>query len=238
LTSLVVASYNVHECRGQGPQRRPERVAAVLGELGADIAALQEVHSVLPEGQPGHQASWLARATGMTLVDGWTLSRDGGRFGNALLTSLPVLEAKRHDISLPGREPRGALEVTLGGPLRLRVIATHLGLSRAERRVQSEALLGLLSGEAPALLLGDLNEPTPWGPVSRRLRRRLPRMGAPASFPVRWPLLALDRIVASEQLSLLEVRALRSPAARRASDHLPVRGRIEVAQDPGQRSGR
>ena len=224
---LTVASYNVHECRGNDGQRQPQRVAAVMEELDAHVLALQEVHSAFPEGSPEHQASWLARATGLKPVEGWTLTRDGGRYGNLLLTSLAVLESRRHDLSVPGREPRGALEVVLRARGPLRVFGTHLGLDRAERRSQLARLLALLDErDDPVLLLGDLNEPTPWGPVSRSLRRRLPRWRAPRSFPARWPSFALDVIAASTELELQGVHAHRSPNARQASDHLPVCGRL------------
>jgi endonuclease/exonuclease/phosphatase family metal-dependent hydrolase len=226
---LRVATYNVHECRGNDGRRRPERVAAVLGELEADVLALQEVHSAFPEGSPDHQASRLARATGLKSVEGWTLTRDGGRYGNVLLTSLAVLEVRHHDLSVPGREPRGAIEVLLHAQRRLRVLGTHLGLDRAERRSQVAKLLALLvERDGPVLLLGDLNEPTPWGLVSRTLRRRLPRWRAPRSFPARWPLLTLDVIAATAEPELEGVRAHRSPAARQASDHLPVCGRLLI----------
>jgi len=74
---LTVASYNIHGCRGNDGQRRPQRVGSVLEELDAHVLTLQEVHSTFPRGSPDHQASWLARATGLKPVEGWTLTRDG-----------------------------------------------------------------------------------------------------------------------------------------------------------------
>lgn len=40
---LRVVTYNIHKCRGLDGRVRPERIAGVLGELNADIIALQEV---------------------------------------------------------------------------------------------------------------------------------------------------------------------------------------------------
>ena len=45
---------------------------------------------------------------------------------------------------------------------------------------------------------------------------------APATFPARWPVLALDRIWVRPRRRLERVFVHRSPTARVASDHLPV----------------
>ena len=39
---MIVASYNVHKCRGADGLFRPDRIAAVIAELGADVVAIQE----------------------------------------------------------------------------------------------------------------------------------------------------------------------------------------------------
>src|SRR5260370_8451546 len=41
--TLRIATYNVHSCRGLDRRTRPERTAAVLRAIDADIVALQEV---------------------------------------------------------------------------------------------------------------------------------------------------------------------------------------------------
>ena len=38
----VFASYNIHKCVGSDRRFDPERMAAVIGEIGADVIALQE----------------------------------------------------------------------------------------------------------------------------------------------------------------------------------------------------
>ena len=49
----------------------------------------------------------------------------------------------------------------------------------------------------------------------------------PPSFPAARPVLALDRVY-SRGVRLLDISTHDSPAARRASDHLPVLARIEL----------
>jgi endonuclease/exonuclease/phosphatase family metal-dependent hydrolase len=237
---IDVATYNVHRCVGRDGREDVERVAAVVCELGAKLVALQEV-------QGGHdgrsdQLAALAQATGLEPIPGPTLRDDRGTYGNALFTALPHSRVRRVDLSVEGVEPRGALDVLLDTPPGpLRVIATHLGLSRAERRRQGVRLSELLTeGEScPTVLLGDFNEWAPRGVVARRLARALRAASARATFPAWRPVLALDRLWASRGIEVLQVAAHRSPLARVASDHLPLRASLRLVSgvpglsDPG-----
>ena len=198
MSPLVVCSWNVHECVGRDGLRDPRRVAAVMEEVGADLFALQEVHSDEREGGELDQASFLAEALALQGVAGPTLERRGGRYGNLLLTRLPVSSVRRHDLSVPGREARGALVVVLessAGPLR--IVATHLGLSAAERASQVRALLALVGDPEPSetlVVLGDWNEWIPWRAALRLPRARFGAFPAPRTFPAWRPVLALDRL--------------------------------------------
>jgi hypothetical protein len=132
--NLKLATWNIHRCIGRDGVMSPERCAAVLKEINADIIALQEVES-----RPGHELdalTLLATETRSRAIAGVTMVNAETHYGNALLTRLPVGEVRRHDLSVSGREPRGALNVAfdLEG-LSLQVIATHLGLRPAERVV-------------------------------------------------------------------------------------------------------
>ena len=44
--NIRCATYNVHKCRGIDRRTRPERIAAVIAELDADVVAMQEVLDV------------------------------------------------------------------------------------------------------------------------------------------------------------------------------------------------
>lgn len=224
---LRVVSYNVHSCIGIDGRRDPERVLAVLRELRPDVIGLQEVDS--RSGRTGtDQFACFARVAGMEAVEGPVVyDQGGGYYGNALLSRLPLVEARTIDLSQPGREPRGAIvaRLELGGGRRLRVVNTHLGLSAAERSRQVARLLEVVDeahADGPTVLLGDLNE---WFPFSRRLRdirRRFARSPGLTTFPSVLPVLALDRIWCSPDLTVARVAAHRSAPARRASDHLPI----------------
>jgi endonuclease/exonuclease/phosphatase family metal-dependent hydrolase len=221
--AIRVASYNIHLGIGADGRFAPERIAAVIGELGASVIALQEVAS---GGGDFDMFSYLRDTTGLNAVAGPTLARrGGGEYGNALLTRHRVLEVRRVDLSVPRREPRGALDVALdcdGQPLR--VVSTHLGLRPAERRVQIRRLLHLLKEkpDATTVLLGDLNEWFLWGRPMRWLHRHFEQTPAPATFPSRRPLIALDRIWVRPRTRLKRIEVHASPLARVASDHLPL----------------
>ena len=217
------ASYNIHLGIGRDGMFAPQRVAAVLGELDADVIALQEVGF-----GPGDfdMFGYLCTYTGYASVPGPTMPRPGGgEYGNALLSRHPVLGVRRIELSIPGREPRGALDVDIDCKgRRMRVVVTHLGLSPAERRNQITRLLSYLDRReaTPTILLGDLNEWFLWGRPLRWLRRHFQRTPAPATFPSGRPLFALDRIWVWPRELLQRVAVHSTPLSRIASDHLPV----------------
>lgn len=219
---LTVATWNVHSGVGRDRRYAPARIADVVLETGADVIALQEVGSrdaseVLLDA--------LVRGTGFHAVDGWTCKRRGCDFGNVVLSRFEVDEAHRLDLTVHGREPRGALDVVVKAPSgRLRIIATHLGLRPGERRAQVKRLLGALERETPlpTVLTGDVNEWYLWGRPLRWLHKHFKATPAPATFPSWRPMLSLDRLWTEPANLLAGLRVHQSVLARSASDHLPL----------------
>ena len=233
--SVRVVTYNIHTCVGVDRRYDPGRIAAVLREIDADIACLQEVDVRRGTGRHADQWAYLGEATGCRVVLGAGVRVEGGRFGNAILTRFPLLTARSIDLTVAGYEPRGAIDADLLlGDRVLRVIATHFGLRAGERRLQTNRLMAALGGSLPphrreadaVLLMGDLNE---WRGRSGAIRvfdRRLGPSAAERTFPSWMPVLALDRIYADGPAVLREVGVYRSPLARLASDHLPLVGNL------------
>jgi endonuclease/exonuclease/phosphatase family metal-dependent hydrolase len=138
----------------------------------------------------------------------------------------------RHvDLTVYRREPRGALDVDLEiGGAAVRVLVTHLGLLPGERRKQVRRLLDLLGEHRSdvVVLCGDINE---WFAVGRPLRwlhARLGRTVGVATFPAAFPVFALDRIWVHPRTALAALAVHASPAARLASDHLPLTADIQL----------
>jgi endonuclease/exonuclease/phosphatase family metal-dependent hydrolase len=228
---LRVASYNIHECVGSDGERDPARVAAVLGEIDADIIGLQEVDARPSETSASMQMQFLAAKLGLHAVAGPTLQRPDGHYGNALLTRRPVLDVRHVDLTVYRREPRAALDVDLDvDGTAVRVVVTHLGLLPGERRTQVRRLLDLLGESRSDILVvcGDINE---WFAVGRPLRwlhARLGRTATVPTFPAAFPVFALDRIWVQPQAALTALAAHASPVARQASDHLPLTADIRL----------
>jgi endonuclease/exonuclease/phosphatase family metal-dependent hydrolase len=229
---LIAASYNIHRCIGMDGRQDPGRVARVIRELGADVIGLQEVDSGRSGASGLELMERIAGATGLHVIPGPTIMSRDGHYGNVMLTGSRVREIRRLDLSLPGREPRGAIDADLdveGEPVR--VVVTHLGLAPSERRAQVRRLLDVLAaGDDYGLtvVMGDINE---WMPGSRPLRwlqRRLGRSPAPRTFPATFPVFALDRIWVWPKGALLSVAAHATAAARAASDHLPLRAVLSM----------
>src|SRR5690606_13570986 len=134
---LRVASYNVHSCVGMDRRRKPSRIAEVIREMEVDVLALQEVDNQPGDDVESMQLEYLSEALGMSAIPGLRMIRKTGEYGNAILTRYPILAVRRHDLSYPLCEPRGALDVHLEVDGRaVRVIASHLGLRRRERQFQ------------------------------------------------------------------------------------------------------
>jgi endonuclease/exonuclease/phosphatase family metal-dependent hydrolase len=233
--SIKIVTYNIHACVGVDRQYDPGRIAAVLRDIDADIACLQEVAARRRTGRQGDQWAYLAEATGRQIVLGAGLRERRRRIGNAILTRFPVLASSTLDLSLPGLAPRTAVDADLlVGDRVLRVVATHFGLSALERRLQAGRLIAALGEKARAprpaadalLVMGDLNEWRGRAGAIGALDRCLGPSEAPRTFPSWMPMLALDRIYLDGPAVLRELAVDRSPLARLASDHLPLVGRL------------
>lgn len=231
---IRLVSYNVHGCVGRDGLRDPLRIAAVLAETGADVVALQEVPAL---DRGGDRLLGSARdATGLAALAGSELLHHRAHYGNALLTRFGLRALRSIDLRVHGREPRGAIDAELDCEVNglvspLRIIATHLGLSPAERRAQIRRLLPIASRhEGPVALMGDINEWFAWGRPLRWLHALFGKPPAPRSFPAGMPVFSLDRVWISRPNRLLEVRVHCSTLARVASDHLPVIATAELRE--------
>jgi endonuclease/exonuclease/phosphatase family metal-dependent hydrolase len=202
-------------------RRSIERIGAVVRDAGAEVAGIQEVHQRLPQSGLADQPRALQQATGMRCLFGPALSVGIGRYGNAVLASVPT--RRRAVYRLPGEgEPRAALAVELemeGRPLVL--FCTHFGLSTAARATQAARLAeAVRAADAPVVVVGDLNA-TPDAPEVRALLDAgllHPASPVEPTFPSDTPNCRIDYILISPELSCDRYEVIASTA----SDHLPV----------------
>ena len=225
---MRIATYNIHDCIGRDRKYNPKRIIGVFAEIEADLIAVQEV--ILDH--DGELVERLEQETEMFAVDGTLFDRGIGRYGNLILVKQALSRSTIHDLSVPGRERRGCVEITLdGGTIPdLTVFATHLGLRRGERRHQVAELTAMAGTvNTPMVMLGDFNCWHTW-PVLKPLTRLGFHQCSVRSFPAwPWPVVALDRILVSAGIHVDRCWTHRTALSRAASDHLPVIAEIHPA---------
>ncbi|WP_188820916.1 endonuclease/exonuclease/phosphatase family protein [Brucella endophytica] len=229
----VIASYNVHKCIGVDNRFDPERTQRVIAEIDADVIAIQEADKRFGQRSGLLDLAWLERESGLVPAPINPMSPTGhGWHGNLILLRKGTVRRVRQ-LNLPGVEPRGALVVDIDFSIgELRIIAAHLGLLRRSREQQAEAILAAFEAEEarPTLLIGDLNE---WRVGRRSSLASLlpvfdPSSGAVPSFPSRFPVLALDRVLGHPHDLVTTLEVHNTPLARVASDHLPIKAHIDL----------
>ncbi len=232
---MLVATYNVHGCRGTAGWFRPERVAGVIAEIRPDLIALQEAQHHFRRGVGMLDTAAIGRELGLRVLAVTGRPGEQGWRSNVVLARHDaVILRSPEGLRLGGLEPRGAVlaELDLGwGPFRL--LATHLSLGAGRRRLQAAALLAAMRtgrGSAlPTLLLGDLNERRADAGALAVLG---PVFGEPPrapTFPAFHPALSLDRVLGHPRGLVPGVVVHDTPLARRASDHLPLTARPDLA---------
>lgn len=229
-----IVTYNIHKCRGLDRRVRPARIAAILGELDADVIALQEVIGA-GEGSRGQAAEIAASLPSAYSVHfGENRRLHGAAYGNAVFSRLPVRFAKNYDLTWARRERRGCLRLDVEpwpGVL-LHIFNVHLGTGFLERRHQarmllSDSLLRRIDLQGPSVVVGDFNEWT-HGLASRLMRTHyrsvdLARyLGRTRTYPGLAPFLHLDHFYFDERLGLERFQLCRTRQALVASDHLPL----------------
>ena len=214
---------------------RPDRIAAVLRAIDADVIALQEIVGAGPKGTSQIEE------IGATLAMGWVMAPTrllrGHQFGNAILSRHPILHHVEHNLSWKTCEERGAhrADIDVSGST-LHVYNVHLGTAILERRHQAERLEKIVSDRhvgGPKIVLGDFNE---WmrGLTTRLLSARLKSVDLPAllrrkrTYPGLFPILHLDHIYYAGRLEVVGIELPRTRLSLVASDHLPLVAEIRI----------
>ena len=247
--AITLASYNMRKAIGLDRRRDPRRVLDILHEIDADVIALQEAdkriggrgaavpHELIDSHgiyKPVHFGVRHKRVFDKARKHADRIlkvnTRNIGWHGNAILVKRHVGVLDCAAIELPTLEPRGAVVAELlidDKPLR--VVGMHLDLSGLWRKRQVRAILEAIQRrphKMPTVLMGDTNE---WRTVAGCLKDLEPEFHiAPTgpSFHARHPVAALDRIIVHKDLNIEAAGVHMSPAARRASDHLPIWARV------------
>ena len=218
--ALTVLTYNIHHAAGTDGKLDLERIARVIESARADIVCLQEMDRMLPRTNHEDFPAWFEKRLGMKAVFGCNYRFDGGEYGVATLTRLPVVSSENTALPNPKKvEPRGCLRVTVQWAGReVDVFNTHLGLKAVEREEQAAAILKLIDPKRPVILAGDMNE----GVDAPGLKQFLAVL-RDALTPPDGPKDAkrIDHVLVSNAFSVIQGKTIASDEAHKASDHLP-----------------
>lgn len=236
---LRVLCYNIHYGQGTDGEYDLQRLADVIDEANPDLVALQEVDVGVRRSGRVHQARRLAELTGMAVRYGPTQDHQGGLYGNAVLTRLPILDVEIQPLpfteSTPQRRtyPRGAIAVTVraAGDHELRFVSTHFQHNVAEDRLaEAKAINALFAGgdELPTILAGDINATPDAEPIRELLSRWTHAANQPLSptAPSTAPRSRIDYIFYRPARSFRLISAEVVPESI-ASDHRPVLAVLE-----------
>lgn len=236
---LKILSYNVHSCIGTDRRLDPARVAEVIAAVEPDIIGLQELDVGRSRTGGIDQAHAIASLLQMEFHFHAALNVAEEQYGDAILTALPARMVK--GASLPSHgEQRGALWVEIeAGEHKLQVFNTHLGLLGGDRMRQIGEILGESWMGAPdcqgkpKILIGDFNAiplTATYKAVARQMADAplLSGMKPRATFPSRLPLLRIDHVFVSSEITPIATQVVSTPLSRQASDHLPLLVTVEL----------
>jgi endonuclease/exonuclease/phosphatase family metal-dependent hydrolase len=104
--SIRVATYNIHKCRGIDRRISPTRILEVIGQLDADLIAIQEILNVASDEPELRQARYLAEnLNGYFWCFGENRVLRGGPYGNMTLSRYPIRFCHNYDVALGLRFP-------------------------------------------------------------------------------------------------------------------------------------
>lgn len=225
---LRILSYNIHHARGTDDKVDLERIAKVIREAKPDLVALNEVDKVVRRSGKVDQPKELGKLTQLTPLFEKNINHDGGEYGNAILSRLPIVRHKNYP--LPSKyqgEQRGMLVATVELPdeTELHFGATHFDYraNDAERLASARFVRKTVESDypgAPFLLAGDFNA-RPESRVMERVARFWQLVPTEPTFPAAAPSSRIDYVLFRplDSWRVVDAEVIDEPVA---SDHRPV----------------
>ncbi len=166
--SLRVMTYNIYGARATSPANAADldAIAEVIRRQNPDFVTLNEVDVFTNRtGKDVHQARDLAEKLGMEWHFSKAIDRDGGEYGDAVLSKYPILEKRSYRLPCAAEQPGEdrslcVIRVQIDGK-DLYVASTHLDhlSGDASRLVQAAEIRRIRDTELEGdlILCGDLN---------------------------------------------------------------------------------
>jgi endonuclease/exonuclease/phosphatase family metal-dependent hydrolase len=241
VTTMRVLCYNIHYGQGNDSEYNLQRLADVIKAAKPDLVALQEVDVGVKRSGRLHEVKILGELTNLKSHFGPTQHYEGGLYGNAVLTNLPVesvlIQPLPYTEATPELTtyPRGLISVTVtlpNGP-RLNFISTHFQHNVEADRVAEAKFINQLFGvdSTTTILAGDMNAVPGSEPIrilEEKWKNAIDPAAAP-SAPSSNPRSRIDYVFyRGDSLKMISSEVIAEPMA---SDHCPVLAVFEINQN-------
>ena len=241
-------TYNIHKGFGLGKIRfLLPQMREALSALNPDFVFLQEVQGEhrrrerrINAWPDSPQFEYIAKEIWPHFLYAKNAIYQSGHHGNAILSKYAFECFENINLTSMTRASRsllhGQIKVGIEPQVTVHLLCVHLGLFKAERASQCEALMQRIIAEVPEheplLMAGDFND---WGlHLSKPLAEKLDIKEAffslkgrhARSFPAIKPALCVDRIY-YRGMRVVDVQCLQGKPWRMLSDHVPLLARFE-----------
>ena len=227
-------TYNIHVGVGMDKKLDLQRIADVINKEKPDLVGLQEVDRGVKRTEGKDEIAELAAMTKMEFAFAPNLDYQGGKYGVAILSRLPIRKTVHFMFNNKREaERRGMLEIEidLDGKL-VTFVTTHLDYQYEDGRLfeAGQLLKLLLDTDGPLIVVADLND-TPDGSAYKLIDVPFDdawiaskAKGDGFSYPADKPVKRIDHIfyrghVRSKKAWVVETLA---------SDHVPVVAELEI----------
>lgn len=234
--SLRVMTYNIHVGVGMDKKLDLERIANVILNEHPDLVGLQEVDRGVKRTELRDEILELAKLTGMDYAFAHNLDYQGGQYGVAILSRLPIqkIDHRKYENTREA-ERRGMIRVEVKLDNRtINFVTTHLDYQHEDGRVfETEQMLSFLEGvKGPLIVVGDFND-EPTGSAYKLMLKTFQdawmtgkAKDAGLSYPADKPTKRIDYVFTRQSDRIRAKRAWIVDTL--ASDHLPVIVELEV----------
>lgn len=237
--TLRVMTYNIHHCNPPTKSKTGEievdAIANVINSRHPDLVALQEVDVNTKRSGSIDQAAQLAAKTGMQVYFAKAIDHDGGEYGVAILSKLPLTGTQTihlPETANPASEDRvvALAGITLRSGKKLIFACTHMDVSNAAVRDEQAGEINKIAADKaiPFLLAGDLNCIPESASYQLLLKKFTPSCtGCGFTIPVNNPNRVIDHIMWTNApgFTVKSSSVVNEPYP---SDHLPVIAEIVI----------
>ena len=234
--TLRVMTYNIHVGVGMDKKLDLQRIADVINAARPDLVGLQEVDRGVKRTEGKDEIVELAALTRMEYAFAPNLDYQGGKYGVAILSRLPIKHTE-HRMFENKRESerRGMLRIEVEVERKtLNFVTTHLDYQFEDGRLfETEQMLKFLEGvKGPMIVVADLND-LPTGSAYKLMDTKFDdawvTSGAKTdgfSYPADKPVKRIDHIFysAGDRMRAKKAWVIETLA----SDHIPVIAEIEI----------